>query len=295
MNQPIRAEKDNWQSFIQNKLEKRHLFNHVGSGDQKKTKEIDKVVTEDSIEQSDASSSISLEKVEEFQTTSASPKKREIKFNQENMIVECTTDSDREILPDRPVSFTDLDYRLDLKTDLFTEREIQIISNAVEMEAHIICLSCVESVEDIREARRILQTARGHHLQIYSKIQSLKGLANIDEIIGESNGIVIARGYLGLSLEEDVDVVYMQRYITNRCNTIGKPVILQTQIMDSMKTRLRPTRSEVCDVAEGVSDGLDGMILSAETATGKFPRETTEAMSQICYETEQNLNYINIY
>lgn len=117
-----------------------------------------------------------------------------------------------------------------------------------------------------------------------------KGLANIDEIIGESDGIVIARGYLGLSLEEDVDVVYMQRYITNRCNTIGKPVILQTQIMDSMKTKLRPTRSEVCDVAEGVSDGLDGMILSAEAAIGKFPRETTEAMSQICYETEQNLN-----
>ena len=101
---------------------------------------------------------------------------------------------------------------------------------------------------------------------------------------------MIARGYLGLSLEEDVDVVYMQRYITNRCNTIGKPVILQTQIMDSMKTRLRPTRSEVCDVAEGVSDGLDGMIQSAEAAIGKFPRETTEAMSQICYETEQNLN-----
>ena len=124
-----------------------------------------------------------------------------------------------------------------------------------------------------------MKTARGHHIQIYSKIQSLKGLANIDEIIRESDGIVIARGYLGLSLEEDVDVVYMQRYITNRCNTVGKPVILQTQIMDSMKTRLRPTRSEVCDVAEGVSDGLDAMILSAETATGKFPRETTEAVS----------------
>lgn len=62
-----------------------------------------------------------------------------------------------------------------------------------------------------------------------------------------------------------------------------------------MKTRLRPTRSEVCDIAEGVSDGLDGMILSQETATGRFPRESIEAMSRICYETEQNLNYINIY
>ena len=68
---------------------------------------------------------------------------------QEDMIVVCTTESDREILPDRPVNFPDLDYRLDLRSELFTEREIQVISNAVEMEAHIICLSCVESPEDI--------------------------------------------------------------------------------------------------------------------------------------------------
>ena len=65
--------------------------------------------------------------------------------------------------------------------------------------------------------------------------------------------------------------------------------------MDTMKTRLRPTRSEVCDIAEGVSDCLDGMILSQETATGRFPNETVENMSQICYETEKTLNYIRIY
>lgn len=94
------------------------------------------------------------------------------------------------------------------------------------MEAHIICLSCVESAEDVIEARKVMNKARGHHLQIFSKIQSLKGLANIEEIIQESDGIVIARGYLGLSLNEDVDVVYMQRYITSRCNTVGKPVFL---------------------------------------------------------------------
>jgi len=106
--------------------------------------------------------------------------KRSHRLIQEDMIVVCTTESDREILPDRPVSFTDLDYRQDLKADLFNEREIQIISNAVACEAHIICLSCVESERDVQEARRVLKKARGHHLQIYSKIQSLKGLANID-------------------------------------------------------------------------------------------------------------------
>ena len=92
---------------------------------------------------------------------------------------------------------------------MFTEREIQIISNAVELGAHIICLSCVESAQEIQEARKVLKKARGHHISIFSKIQSLKGLANIDEIIEESDGIVIARGYLGLSLKDDVDVVYM--------------------------------------------------------------------------------------
>ena len=74
------------------------------------------------------------------------------------------------IMPDRPVSFTDLDYRLDLKEDLFSEREIQIISNAIEMEAHIICLSCVEKSQDVQEARQVLKKARGHHIHIYSKI-----------------------------------------------------------------------------------------------------------------------------
>ena len=164
--------------------------------------------------------------LEESSSGRGSPVKRPSLLAQENMIVVCQTNSDQMIMPDRPVSFPDLDYRLDLKQDLFSEREIQIISNAVEMEAHIICLSCIENAQDVQEARRVLKKARGHHIHIYSKIQSLKGLANIDEIISESDGIVIARGYLGLSLEEDVDVVYMQRYITNRCNTVGKPVIL---------------------------------------------------------------------
>ena len=90
-------------------------------------------------------------------------------------------------------------------------------------------------------------------------------------------------------------MVYIQRYITGRCNVVGKPVLLQTQIIDSMKSRLRPLRSEVCDIAQGVNDGLDGLILSAETATGKFPVEATRVMGEICYETELNLDFIQAY
>ena len=164
-----KVKKDNWQSFIQKKIEKKNTFHGTasfGPNSVKAKKDLERAVNEDLSE----NTSESLVDMESDQTNSASPEKRIPKLDQEDMIIVCTTDSDRQILPDRPVSFTNLDYRLDIKTDLFTEREIQIISNAVEMEAHIICLSCVESVEDVREARRVLKTARGHHLQIYSKI-----------------------------------------------------------------------------------------------------------------------------
>ena len=138
----------------------------------------------------------------------------------------CTAENDIEIQPNRPVNFLELDYRRDLKMELFSERDVQILTTAIKHEANIICLSCVESAQDVTEARKLLNRLRGHHCRIYAKIQSLKGLSNIDAIIDESDGIVIARGYLGLSLDQDVDVVYMQSYITNRCNTKGKPVLL---------------------------------------------------------------------
>ena len=125
------------------------------------------------------------------------------------MIVVCTADNDLEIKPDRPVNFLDLDYRRDLRVDLFSERDLEIINKAVRHEANIFCLSCVEGPEDVRYARSIINRAKGNHCRIYSKIQSLNGLANIDDIIDQSDGIVIARGYLGLSLDQDVDVVYM--------------------------------------------------------------------------------------
>ena len=114
---------------------------------------------------SDEQESISSENVSgENSSRGVAPVKREHYIGQENMIVVCTTESDRDIDCDRPVNFNDLDYRTDLKENLFDEREIQIISHAVEMEAHIICLSCVETAADIQEARRILKTARGHHM-----------------------------------------------------------------------------------------------------------------------------------
>ena len=97
------------------------------------------------------------------------------KFNhtRSSQIVVCTAETDGLILPDRPVSFPDLSYKPDFKSELFNEREISIISNAVKHNATIVCLSCVESVKEVREARHVLNKARGNHMQIYSKIQSV--------------------------------------------------------------------------------------------------------------------------
>lgn len=121
----------------------------------------------------------------------------------------CTAENNLEILPNRPVNFLELDYRRDLRMELFSERDVEILKTAIKHEANIVCLSCVESEQDVIEARNLLNKLRGHHCRIYSKIQSIKGLSSIDEIIDQSDGIVIARGYLGLSLDQDVDVVYM--------------------------------------------------------------------------------------
>ena len=147
----------------------------------------------------------------------------------------------------------------------------------------------------MEDAKKVIKVIKGHQLSIYSKIQSKKGLTQFDEILEVSDGIIIGRGYLGLSLDEIEDVVFVQTYIINKCNAVGKPVILQTHILESMISRLRPTRSEVCDIAHAVEEGIDAMILTAETATGPFFAEAIAHMSKIFFETEANLEYVKKY
>ena len=116
----------------------------------------------------------------------------------------------------------------------------------------------------------------------------------MDEILEHSDGIIIARGYLGLSLELE-DVVYVQKYVIKKCNMYGKPVMLSTQIMESMMNRLMPTRAEVVDISNAVYDGIDALILSPETAIGKYYKEVTQTISHICFEAEKHINYTKRY
>ena len=123
---------------------------------------------------------------------------------------------------------------------------------------------------------------------------SQKALENFDEIVEAADGIIIARGYLGLSLDLE-DIVYVQKYLIKKCNLLGKAVLLSTQIMESMVSRLKPTRSEVVDISNAVYDGIDSLILSPETANGKFYEQATETMAQIIFEAEKNINYKKRY
>lgn len=157
----------------------------------------------------------------------------------------------------------------------------------------MIAVSCVESKDDLTYVKKILGS-KGQQIKVLAKLQSQRALENFDQILEASDGIIIARGYLGLSLDLE-DVVYVQKYIIKKCNTHGKPVLISTQILESMVTKLIPSRSEVVDISNAVYDGVDSLILSPETASGVFYEQATDTMSQICLEAERHINYLKRY
>ncbi len=154
-------------------------------------------------------------------------------------------------------------------------------------------MSCVESKEDISYVKKVLG-AKGQHIKVLAKLQSKRALENIDAILEVSDGIIIARGYLGLSLDLE-DVVYVQKYIIKKCNMIGKPVLLSTQILESMVSNMSPTRAEIVDISNAVYDGIDAFILSPETAIGNYYEQAIDSMSHICFEAERYIDYIKRY
>jgi len=119
-------------------------------------------------------------------------------------------------------------------------------------------------------------------------------LEHFEEILEASDGVIIARGYLGLTLPLE-DVVYVQKYLIKKCNLAGKPVMISTQIMESMVKHVIPSRSEVSDISNAVFEGIDSLILSPETAIGHYYLQATEQMSHICFEAEKHIDYKKRY
>ena len=170
-----------------------------------------------------------------------------------------------------------------------TEKDIADINFAIENDFDIIAASFVRSANCIKQIRKILEVHNSDML-IIAKIENKEGVENLDEIIDAADGIMVARGDLGVEVNA-TEIPHLQKLIIKKCNEKGKVVITATQMLDSMISNPRPTRAEVTDVANAIYDGTDVIMLSGETANGKYPVESVKTMHEIALETEKHINH----
>lgn len=173
-----------------------------------------------------------------------------------------------------------------LSTPALTEKDEKDVNFLTEMDADFLALSFVRSASDIHLLKSKLQKLN-IKLPIIAKIEKPQAVENevLDEIIDSADGIMVARGDLGVEMKVEM-VPRIQKDIVYRCNSIGKPVIIATQMLDSMIQNPRPTRAETSDVANAVADGADAVMLSAESASGKYPVQSVKTMVSIIREME---------
>jgi pyruvate kinase len=180
-----------------------------------------------------------------------------------------------------------------LNLPALTQKDIDDIQFGIKKGIDMIAASFVRKAADVLAIRRLLEDNKADHIQIIAKIENREGVENIDEIIKVSDGIMVARGDLGVEIPlEEIPIV--QKMIIKKCNEAGKPVITATQMLDSMMRNPRPTRAEVTDVANAILDGTDAIMLSGETAQGKYPVEAFETMARIAEKTEVYVQYKDI-
>ncbi|AQQ52814.1 pyruvate kinase [Planococcus lenghuensis] len=174
-----------------------------------------------------------------------------------------------------------------------TEKDANDILFGVEQGVDFIAASFVRRASDVMEIRSLLEKNDAGHIQIIPKIENREGVDNIDEILLVSDGLMVARGDLGVEIPAE-EVPLVQKNLIDKCNRAGKPVITATQMLDSMQRNPRPTRAEASDVANAIFDGSDAIMLSGETAAGQYPVEAVQTMHRIAETTEDALDYRSI-
>lgn len=167
-----------------------------------------------------------------------------------------------------------------------TQKDTEDIIFGIENDVDFIAASFVRRASDVLAITEILEKHNATHIQIIPKIENQEGLDNIDEILKVSQGLMVARGDLGVEIPTE-EVPIAQKMLINKCNALGKPVITATQMLDSMQRNPRPTRAEAGDVANAIFDGTDAVMLSGETAAGDYPVEAVTTMATIAIRTEE--------
>ena len=171
-----------------------------------------------------------------------------------------------------------------------TQKDKEDIVFGVEQGVDFIAASFVRSAEGILEIKALLKECNAPYIPIIAKIENGEGIKNIDEILHCADGIMVARGDLGVEIPAQ-ELPYLQKWLIQKCNDCYKPVITATQMLDSMMRNPRPTRAEVTDVANAVFDGTDAVMLSGETAQGRYPLEALQMMTEIVKNAEDHLDY----
>ena len=177
-----------------------------------------------------------------------------------------------------------------VKLPAITEKDKADIIFGIQQDIDFIAASFIRNAAGIKEIRKILHEHHAEQIAIIAKIENAEGVENIDEIIGAADGIMVARGDLGVEIPAQ-EVPYIQKMIIKKCNENYIPVITATQMLDSMIRNPRPTRAEVADVANAIYDGTDAVMLSGETAAGKYPVEALTMMGEIAEDTEKHVDY----
>jgi pyruvate kinase len=171
-----------------------------------------------------------------------------------------------------------------------TPKDLDDLAFGLANQVDWIALSFVRKAEDIRELREIINK-KGKRIKIIAKIEKPEAVENIDEIIDASDGLMVARGDLGVEIPME-KVPLLQKQIIRKCNIAAKPVIVATQMLESMIQNPRPTRAEASDVANAIMDGADAVMLSAETAAGNYPALSVRSMARIIKSVEENIEWI---
>ncbi|PAE17369.1 pyruvate kinase [Virgibacillus sp. 7505] len=171
-----------------------------------------------------------------------------------------------------------------------TDKDASDIQFGIEQGIDFIAASFVRRPSDVLEIRELLEKHEAGHIQIIPKIENQEGFDNLDSILQVSDGLMVARGDLGVEIPAE-DVPLAQKEMIKQCNIAGKPVITATQMLDSMQRNPRPTRAEASDVANAIFDGTDAIMLSGETAAGNYPVEAVRTMNNIARKAETALDH----